>query len=134
MYMNMIRHNKQSKATQYHQLRRLTFPPFQRKSELPQVEFDPTSLYTNMYTNMYMNMYIRLFIEITNQVNQVSQVNQVNQVSQVNQVLNSRQMHRHVHVRITYVTSVKHVGMKEGGVRGKGQVTRYEAAVHHTLY
>ena len=118
MYMNMIRHNKQSKATQYHHLRRLTFPPFQRKSELPQVEFEPTSL----YTNMYMNMYIRLFIAITNQV------------KQVNQVLNSCQMHRHVHVRITYVTSVKHVGMKEGGVRGKGQVTRYGAAVHHTLY
>ena len=115
MYMNMIRHNKQSKATQYHQLRRLAFPPFQRKSELPQVEFEPTSL----YTNMYMNMYIRLFIAIMNQVNQV---------------LNSHQIHRNVHVRITYVTSVKHVGMKEGGVRGKGQVTRYGAAVHHTLY
>ena len=110
MNMNMIRHNKHSKATQYHQLRRLTFPPFQRKSELPQVEFEPTSL----YMNMYMNMYIRLFIEITNQVNQVSQVSQVNQV---NQVLNSRQMHRYVHVRITYVIAVKHVGMKEGGVR-----------------
>ena len=107
------------------------------------MEFEPTSLYTNMYMNMYMNMYIRLFIEITNQVNQVSQVSQVNQVNQVsqvnqvnqvNQVLNSRQMHRHVYVRITYVTSVKHVGMKEGGVRGKGQVTRYGAAVHLTLY
>ena len=96
MYMNMIRHNKQSKATQYHQLRWLTFPPFQRESELSQVEFEPTS----QYTNMYMNMYITLFIEIMNQMNQV---------------LNSRQMCRHVHVRITYVTSVNMlIGKREG--------------------
>ena len=41
----MISHNKQSKATHHHHLRRLTFSPFQRKSELPQVGFEPTSLF-----------------------------------------------------------------------------------------
>ena len=47
-YMCMMkywRHNKQGKATQQHHLRWLTFSPFQRKSELPQVGFEPTSLF-----------------------------------------------------------------------------------------
>ena len=46
MYMYMImRHDKQSKAIQHHQLKQFTFSPFQRKSELPQVGFEPTSLF-----------------------------------------------------------------------------------------
>ena len=31
---------KQGKATHHHQLRQLTFSPFQKKSELPQVGFN----------------------------------------------------------------------------------------------
>ena len=46
MYMvKYMRHIEQGKATQHHQLRWPTFS-FQKKSELPQVGFEPTSPYS----------------------------------------------------------------------------------------
>jgi len=53
MYMYTMRHITQSKATQQHHLRLLHFSSFQRKSELPQVGFEPTSLHACMYAWKY---------------------------------------------------------------------------------